>query len=425
MATILDRFKRSWNAFLGRDPTLDANERLYSSINQFAMATFARPDRIRLTRGVNRSIVTTIFNRIAVDCSMIDIRHVQLDENGRFSDEINSGLNNVFKYEANIDQAPRLFMQDVVMSMFNEGCVAVLPVSTDKDPYNCPDGGYDIQELRTGKIVEWSPRFIKVDAYDERTGKHSQINVRKDIAAIIENPFYAIMNEPNSVAQRLIRVLSQLEALNSQSSSGKMDMIIQLPYTIKSQARQNFAEDRRKMLEDQLANSKYGIGYIDATEKVIQLNRSLENNLWTQATDLQMQLYNQFGLTEKIFNGTASEEEQINYYNTTVNPIMSAIVQEFERKFLTKSARTKGQAIRYYRDPFSLVPVKDLAEIADKFTRNEIMSSNEIRSVIGMKPVDDPRADQLINSNLNHSDQELGNTPSVGETSQENQNEEV
>lgn len=416
MATILDRFKRSWSAFLGRDPTEDTYERL----KQVVYSTYHRPDRLRLSRGTTKSIVNTIYNRIAVDCSMIDLRHVLVDENGNFTNEVNSTLNEALSLSSNIDQGSHAFIQDLVMSMFDEGVVAVLPVKTDEDPYIRES--YKIYELRTGKIVEWAPDRVLVNAYDEDTGVRKDIWVRKDIAAIIENPFYSIMNEPNSIAQRLIRLLSQIEALNAQSSSGKLDMIIQLPYTIRSPAKQNLAEDRRKMLEEQLENSRYGIGYIDATEKVIQLNRSLENNLWTQATDLTSQLYNQFGLTEKIFNGTASEEEQINYYNTTINPIMAAISQEFTRKFLTQIARTKGQTIKYFRDPFNLVPVKDLAEIADKFTRNEIMSSNEIRAVVGLMPSDDPRANQLINSNLNHSDQELGNTPDVAT---ENQNEEV
>lgn len=396
--SIIDRLKKTWNAFIGRDPT--------PKYDYYGSSMYYRPDRLRLNRGANRSIVTTIYNRMAVDCSMINIRHVKLDENDRYIQTIDSDLNNALSISSNIDQSSQALIQDLVMSMFDEGCVALVPTVTDIDP-NINDS-YKIYELRVGKIIDWYPKFVRIDVYNEDTGHNEHVIMNKKAVAIIENPFYAIMNEPNSIVQRLIRLLAQLDRTNEQNSAGKLDMIIQVPFPIRSEARQLQAEVRRRQIEDQLVHSKYGIGYIDTAEKVVPLNRSLENNLWNQATELEKQLYNQFGLTENVFNGTAKEEEQINYYNRTIDPIMSAITMEMERKFLTKTARTQKQSIKYFQDPFKLVPVKELAEIADKFTRNEIMSSNEIRSIVGMKPSDDPRADELINSNLNHADDQFG-----------------
>lgn len=398
--SIIDRLKRTWNAFIGRDPTETYN---------IGSGSYYRPDRIRLTRGASKSIVTTIYNRMAVDCSMIDIRHVRLDDNGRYIKTIDSDLNNALTLSANIDQTAQALIQDLVMSMFDEGCVALVPTITDVNPNK--NESYKIYELRVGKIVDWYPKHIKVRLYNDDTGHEEEVIVSKGVACVIENPFYAIMNEPNSIVQRLIRLLAQLDRTNDQNSSNKLDMIIQLPFPVRSEGRKIQAEERRTTIENQLSKSKLGIAYIDTSEKVVPLNRSLENNLWNQVTELEKQLYNQFGLTESIFNGTAKEEEQINYYNRTIDPIMSAIAKEMERKFLTKTARSQKQAIRYFRDPFRLVPVKELAEIADKFTRNEILSSNEIRSIVGIKPADDPRADELINSNLNHQEDQMNMDP--------------
>lgn len=387
--------KNAWNAFLGRDPTTTYR---YHDIGP---GTTYRPDRHSLGRSVNRSIVSTIYNKIAVDCSMIDIMHVRLNEENRYVETLPTPLNTCLTLTANIDQTGRSLIQDIVMSMFDEGVVAVIPIVTDKNP-NYTES-YDIHELRVGKILEWYPKHIRVKVYNDQTGLQEEITVQKKMAAIIENPFYATMNEPNGVSQRLIRILSQLDRTNEQNSSGKLDMIIQLPYVIKGSAREKQAEERRQSIVAQLTNSQYGIAYIDGTEKVTQLGRSIENNLWEQATQLTQQLYNQFGLTESIFNGTASEAEQLNYHNATIDPILSTLTLEMTRKFLTKTAITQHQAIKYYKDPFRLVPVNQLAEIADKMTRNEIMTSNEIRSVVGMKPSNDPRADQLINANINQS----------------------
>lgn len=392
MGFFTERLKNVWNAFLGRDPTK------YKYID-YGPGTIYRPDRHSLNRSVSRSIVSTIYNRISVDCSMIDIMHVRLNEEERYTETLKTSLNTCLTLTANIDQTGRSLIQDIVMSMFDEGVVAVIPVVTDINPDNSES--FDIYELRTGKIIEWYPKHVRVKVYNDRSGKQEEITVSKNNTAIIENPFYSTMNEPNGISQRLIRVLGQLDRTNEQNSSGKLDLIIQLPYVIKNSAKEMQAEQRRQSIVAQLTNSQYGIAYIDGTEKVTQLGRSLENNLWEQATQLTQQLYNQFGLTETIFNGTASEAEQLNYYNTTIDPILSAITIEMTRKFLTKTAITQHQAIRYYKDPFRLVPVNQLAEIADKMTRNEIMTSNEIRSVIGMKPADDPRADQLVNSNIN------------------------
>ena len=329
------------------------------------------------------------------------MEHVKLDENGAFNETVLDSFNTVLTSSANIDQTGKALMRDIIMSMFDEGCVAVVPVDTSVKPVE--SGAYDIYTMRTGKITEWYPQHVQVRLYNERTGRHEEIVLSKNTVAIIENPFYAIMNEPNSTLQRLIRKINLLDRVDEQSSSGKLDLIIQLPYVVKSKTRQVQAEERRHDIEMQLSGSKYGIAYIDGTEKITQLNRAVENNIWAEVKDLTSMLYNQLGLTENIFNGTAKEEEMINYYNSTIDPILSAIADEFQRKFFTPTAITQGHAIRYFRDPFRLVPVKELAEIADKFTRNEIASSNEIRQVIGWKPSDDPRADELVNANINQS----------------------
>lgn len=397
MPTLGERIKKSWNAFLGREP-----EPVYKYYGQ---ATSIRPDRPKFSRGNDRSIVNSIYNQIAVDVSAIDIRHVKLDENGRYTETIESGLNNVLTLDANIDQTGRALIQDAVMSMFDEGCIALVPTDTSANPNET--NSYDIYTMRVAKIMEWYPDRVRVNLYNEITGKKQDIIVKKSTVAIIENPFYSIMNEPNSSLQRLIRVLNSIDRTNEQNAAGKMDLIIQLPYLVKSENRKQQAEARRKAIEDQLTGSQYGIAYVDATEHITQLNRSVENNLWQQAQDLKTEVYNQLGLTQAIFDGTAKEETKLDYYNRTLEPILSAITEELKRKFLTKTARTQGQSIKYFRDPFKLVPVEQIAEIADKFTRNEILSSNEIRSLIGFKPVDDPKADQLINANLNQSDEQL------------------
>lgn len=393
MSKLGERFRNGWNAFMGRDPTY---WRRYGGDS-------VRPDRTTLSRVNIRSIVGSIYNRIAVDVAAMNIRHVRLDENENYKETIKSDLNNALSYEGNIDQTGRGLVQDIVMSMFDEGCVAVIPIDTDYDPNDTES--YKIYTLRTGKIISWYPTEVRLEVYNERVGRKQEIVLPKSMVAIIENPFYSIMNEPNSTLQRLKRILSQLDRTNEEASAGKMDLIIQLPYTIHSKARSVQAEERRKNLEAQLTGSQYGIGYVDGTERVIQLNRSLENNLWTQAKDLTSELYNQLGLTESIFDGTADEKTMLNYYDRTVNPIITAIVEEMQRKWLSKTARTQGQAIRFFRDPFKLIPVGQLAEMADKLTRNEIMTSNEVRGIIGLKPSSDPKADELRNSNLNHPDE--------------------
>ena len=396
MPTIMQRIQHAWNAFRSpRDPT-------YTSIGP---SYSYRPDRFHFTRGNERSIVTTVFNRIAVDTAAVTIEHVELDQDGRYKNTLTTGLNTCLTLSANEDQTGRSFIQDVVHSMFDEGCVAIVPVVTDSNPLFTQS--YDVFSMRTGKIVQWYPHHVKVRVYNEDTGQQQDVLLPKSMVGIIENPFYAIMNEPNSTLQRLIRKLNLLDYVDEQSSSGKIDLIIQLPYVIKSDARKKQAEERRQAIEDQLAGSKYGIAYTDGTEKVTQLNRSIENNIWAEVKDLQAMLYNQLGITEAVLNGTADEQTMINYYNNTIEPILSAIALEMQRKFLTKNARTRGQAIRFYRDAFKLVPVNTLAELADKFTRNEIATSNELRQIIGWKPSDDPKADMLINANLNHTDEEL------------------
>lgn len=383
------RLKHAWNAFTG-------NSQLnYSSLG----ASYSyRADRPRLSRGNERSIVTSVYNRIALDVAALNIQHVRLDKNGRFLSVITDGLNNCLTIEANIDQTARAFIQDVVISMFDEGSVAVVPVDTTTDPN--VSGSYDIQTMRAGKILDWYPKHVRVRLYNEETGLKEDVIVPKDTAAIIENPLYAVINEPNSTMQRLIRKLNLLDVIDEQSGSGKLDLIIQLPYIIKTEARRQQAENRRKDIENQLSGSKYGIAYTDGTEHITQLNRPVNNNLMSQIEFLTSMLYSQLGITQSILDGTADEKTMLNYNNRTIEPIISAIVDEFKRKFLTRTARSQLQSISFFRDPFKLVPVNDIAEIADKFTRNEIMTSNEIRQVIGMKPSDDPRADELRNKNL-------------------------
>lgn len=389
-ANIGTRIKRAWNAFLNRSPTYT---------RQHVGASYSyRPDRPRLSRGNDRSIITSVYNRIAIDVASVDMKHCQLDEENRYLEDVDSGLNTCLNLEANIDQTGRAFMQDVIMSMFDEGCVAIVPVDTNVDPNL--SGSYDILSLRTGKIVDWYPSHVKIKLYNDRTGNKEELIFSKRNVAIIENPFYAIMNEPNSTMQRLIRKLSLLDVTDEQTASGKLDLIIQLPYVIKTDARRKQAEDRRKDIETQLAGSKYGIAYTDGTEKITQLNRSVENNLLAQIESLTNQLFSQLGITQSILDGTADEQTMLNYYNRTIEPIVSAIIDEMKRKFITKTARTQGKSIMAFRDPFKLVPLNNIADMADKFTRNEILSSNEFRQIIGRKPSDDPKADQLVNSNI-------------------------
>lgn len=397
---LLDRIRHGWNAFTNKDPTV--------GYNNLGTSYFYRPDRPRLTRGNERSIVTAIYNRIALDVASLEIRHCQLDKDGRYESTINSELNNCLSLEANIDQTSRAFIQDVVMSLLDEGCVALLPIDTTLNPN--VTGSYDIQSMRTGKILEWYPKHVKVRVYNEKTGEKEDIIVAKNIASIIENPLYAVMNEPNSTMQRLIRKLNLLDAIDEQSGSGKLDLIIQLPYVVKSTTRRQQAEERRKEIEDQLTGSKYGVAYTDGTERITQLNRPVENNLMTQIEYLTSMLYSQLGITQSILDGTADEQTMLNYYSRTIDPIVAAIVDEMKRKFLTKTARTKKQSILYFRDPFKLVPVNNIAEIADKFTRNEILTSNEIRQVIGIKPSGDPKADQLVNSNISQPNDNVEDT---------------
>lgn len=384
------RFKNAWNAFRNREPT-----KVFQDIGY---GYSYRPDRFRLTRGNERSIVTSVYNRIALDVAAIDIQHVQLDAEGQFCDVVQSGLNNCLSTEANLDQTGRAFIQDAVMSMMDEGCIAIVPVDTDDDPDDTT--GYQILSMRVGRIRDWYPKHVRVELYNEEKGRKQDIVVPKSTVAIVENPLYAVINEPNSTMQRLIRKLNLLDAVDEQSSSGKLDLIIQLPYVIKTEARRKQAEKRRKDIEKQLAGSKYGIAYTDGTERITQLNRSLENNLMKQIEYLTSMLYSQLGITQSILDGTADDKTMLNYYNRTIEPIIAAIVDEMKRKFLSKTARSQNKSIKFFRDPFKLVPVADLAEISDKFTRNEIATSNEIRQVIGWKPSNDPKADELRNSNL-------------------------
>ena len=403
--TIGSRLKNAWNAFRNRDPT-------QNFINN-GTSYYYRPDRPRFTRGNERSIVTSVYNRIALDVSSITIQHVRLDNNGRFLSTMNSCLNNCLTLSANIDQTGRAFIQDVVMSMLDEGCVAIVPTDTSDNP-NRTDS-YDIGTMRVGKIVEWQADRVKVRLYNEQTGRKEDIFLLKKTVAIVENPLYAVMNEPNSTMQRLIRKLSLLDITDEQTASGKLDLIIQLPYIIKSEARRQQAEQRRKDIEMQLAGSTYGIAYSDGTEKITQLNRPVENNLMKQIEYLTSTLYSQLGITQTILDGTADDKTMLNYYNRTIEPIISSIVDEMKRKFLSKTARSQKQSIMFFRDPFKLVPINDIAEIADKFTRNEIMTSNEIRQIVGMKPSEDPKADELRNSNISQAKEEITSPKEINE----------
>lgn len=410
---IRDRLQHAWNAFVYNDNTYVDPQ------NLGGLSTY-KPDRVHFSRGVERSIVTSVYNRLALDVSSIAIKHVRLDENGRFKEEVDSGLQNCLNVEANIDQTGRAFLQDVVMSMLDEGCVAIVPVDTTIDP--AKSGSYEINTMRTGKILEWYPAHVRVRVYNDKRGIHEEIVLPKSAVAIIENPLYAVINEPNSTMQRLIRKLNLLDVVDEQTSSGKLDLIIQLPYVIKTDARRKQAEERRKDIEMQLSGSKYGIAYTDGTERITQLNRPAENNLMKQVEYLTSMLYSQLGLTQSIMDGSADDKTMLNYYNRTVEPILAAITDEIKRKFLTKTARSQRQTIMYFRDPFKLTPVLDLAEIADKFTRNEIMTSNEIRQIVGMKPADDPSADELRNKNLNQSNEVIDNKKAI-ESPEEIQNE--
>ena len=410
------RLKHAWNAFTSRDPTY---ENSYS-----AQVSYYRPDRTRRTITNEKSIITAVLNRIALDAASVEIRHSRLDENGRFSEEINSGLNNCLSLSANIDQTGRAFLQDAYMSLLDEGCVALVPVDTSIDPRY--SSSYEIETMRTGKIVQWYPQHVKVQLYNDRKGEREEIMLPKSMVAIVENPFYEVMNKPNSTMQRLARKLNLLDVVDEQSSSGKLDLIIQLPYVIKSEARRKQAEERRKDIEKQLSGSKYGIAYTDGTERITQLNRPIENNLQKQVEYLTNLLFSQLGMTQSILDGTADDKTMLNYNNRIIEVIVAAMVDEMKRKFLTKTARSQGQSISMFRDPFRLAPVSDIAEIADKFTRNEIATSNEIRQIIGWKPSKDPSADELRNKNLNQTAEEANQVEkpySNEEYWEENQNE--
>lgn len=387
--TLMDRLKNSWNAFRNRDPTIFYNEP--------GMSYTYRPDRVRFSRGNERSIVTSVYNKIAMDVASVDIRHCRIDENGRYTEDIDSDFNRCLTLEANIDQSHRAFRQDIVMSMFDEGAVAIVPIEAKGDP--TLSTSFDIRSMRVGKIVEWFPRSVKVEVYNDRTGKKEKIIMPKKSVAIVENPLYSVINEPNSTMKRLIRKLNILDAIDEQSGSGKLDLIIQLPYAVKGELKEQQADKRRESIVDQL-KGPYGIAYIDGTEKVTQLNRPVENNLMKQIEYLTNLLYSQIGITPSVMDGTADEKTMLNYNNRTVEPIVSAIVDAMKRSFISRTAMTQGQTIIAFRDPFKLVPINNIAEIADKFTRNEILSSNEIRQIIGFKPSSDPKADQLINSNI-------------------------
>lgn len=389
-----ERLQHAWNAFFSRDPTITTED-------TYSYGSSIRPDRVRLTRGNERSIVNAIYSRIAVDVASVNIVHCRVDENDKFVEPIGSDLNNCLTLEANKDQTSRALLIDITMSMFDEGVVAVVPIECDVDPIK---SSFKIYSLRTGKITAWYPDHVRVSLYNDKTGRREEVTLPKKYVAIIENPFYSVMNEPNSTLQRLIRKLNLLDVVDEQTSSGKLDLIIKLPYLVKGEKREKQAEKRRKDIESQLTGTKYGIAYVDSTENITQLNRPLENNLMSQIEYLTKMLYGQLGMPEEIFNGTANEATLLSYYNRTIEPILSTICLEFKRKWLTKTARTQGQSIQFFRDPFKLVPVSQIAEIADKFTRNEIMTKNEIRSVIGMRPSNDPKANELINSNLNHPD---------------------
>lgn len=412
---LMDRLKHAWNTFKNKDPT-QVNWNIGPSYGY-------RPDRMRYTRGNERSIVTAVYNRIAMDVAAVNLKHIRLDENDRYKETIDSGLNNCLSVEANLDQTGRAFIQDLVASMLDEGCVAAVPTDADDEPED--SGNFKVYTLRTGKILEWYPRHVKVEVYNELEGQRQQIIIPKSTVPLIENPMYSVMNEPNSIYQRLVRKLTLLDVVDEQTSSGKLDLIIQLPYIIKTEARREQAEKRRKDIEKQLSEGKYGIAYTDGTERITQLNRPVENNLMKQIEYLTSMFFSQLGITQSILDGTADEKTMLNYYNRTIEPILSAIADEMKRKFLTPTARSQKQTIAYFRDPFKLVPVNDIAEIADKFTRNEIMTSNEIRQVIGMKPSSDPNADVLRNKNLSDSSDARQLIPTSAGADETNNDEET
>lgn len=414
MPTLRKRIKNAWNVFTSRDPTEQP------VFHDYGISYGYRPDRIRLTRGNERSIVNAVYNRIAIDVASIDVKHVKTDENDVFIEEINSFLNDVLQSEANIDQTGRNLMIDAVISLLDEGVIAIVPVDIDEDEET---DSFDVLSLRVAKIIQWYPEHVKVRVYDEKTGYKRDIVINKRSVCIVENPFYSVMNEPNSTLQRLIRKLNLLDAIDEQTGSGKLDIIIQLPYVIKTEARKKQAEDRRKDIEAQLAGSKYGIAYTDGTERITQLNRPAENNLLTQIEYLTSMLYSQLGITEEVLNGTADEKTMLNYYNRTIEPIMSAIVDEMKRKLLTWNARKEGQSIKFFRNPFKLVPVTEMAEIADKFGRNEILTPNEIRGIVGFKPSDDPQANELRNRNISQSNEEIEMEKGINGKEETNVNE--
>lgn len=412
---LIDRLKHAWNIFKNKDPT-QVNWNIGPSYGY-------RPDRMRYTRGNERSIVTAVYNRIAMDVAAVNLKHIRLDENDRYKETIDSGLNNCLSIEANLDQTGRAFIQDLVASMLDEGCVAAVPTDADDEPED--SGNFKVYTLRTGKILEWYPRHVKVEVYNEQEGQRQQIIIPKSTVPLIENPMYSVMNEPNSIYQRLVRKLTLLDVVDEQTSSGKLDLVIQLPYIIKTEARRVQAEKRRRDIEKQLSEGRYGIAYTDGTERITQLNRPVENNLMKQIEYLTSMFFSQLGITQSILDGTADEKTMLNYYNRTIEPILSAIADEMKRKFLTPTARSQKQTIAYFRDPFKLVPVNDIAEIADKFTRNEIMTSNEIRQVIGMKPSSDPNADVLRNKNLSDSSNARQLIPTNAGADETNNNEET
>ena len=405
----VERIRNSWNAFRNRDPTIFYNEP--------GMSYTYRPDRVRFSRGNERSIVTSVYNKIAMDVAAVDIRHCRIDQNGRYIEDVNSDLNNCLTLEANIDQTHRSFRQDVVMSMFDEGAVAIVPIEAKGDPML--GTAFDIKSMRVAKIVEWFPRSVKVEVYNEWTGRKEKLIYPKKSVAIVENPLYSVINEPNSTMKRLIRKLNLLDTIDEQSGSGKLDLIIQLPYVVKGELKEQQAEKRKNAIIDQL-KGPYGIAYIDGTEKITQLNRPVENNLMKQIEYLTNMLYSQIGITPAIMDGTADEKTMLNYNNRTIEPIVAAIVDAMKRSFLSKTARSQGQTIMAFRDPFKLVPINNIAEIADKFTRNEILTSNEIRQIIGFKPSDDPKADQLINSNIAQSKEEANSRETIPSSSDPN-----
>lgn len=415
LPTFRDRLSHAWNAFRNKDPS-------YPDYGRIGGVGYSiRPDRPRLMFSTNQTIIAAIYNRIATDVACAELRHVRVDDNDNFVTEINSGLNNILTLEANLDQSSTCFVHDMVMSMLDEGVIAVVPIDTDLDPML---GSFDVKTVRTARIVQWFPETVRLDVYNDRTGHHQQITMPKSKVAILENPFYSVMNEPNSVLKRLSQKMAMLDVVDEQSSSGKLDLIIQLPYVIKSEKRQQQAELRRKQIEEQLSGTKYGIAYTDGTERITQLNRSVENNLMAQIEYLTSMLYSQLGITQEIMNGTASEEVMINYYKRTIDVILRVIVDEFRRKFLTKTARSQKQTVQYYRDPFSLTPTTAIADIADKFTRNEILNPNEVRGIVGFKPSKDPKSNELRNRNINQSAEEAAGSGHENGGGEENDLEE-